>query len=167
MLIALGAVLLRDVGVLPPGLSPWPVVLIAAGVAVLLAAASEARAPVATAESIPLNGATQVRGAMRHGAGRLPVGTHGPAGVLLEGTFSGGVERAARGDGPAWRSTSASGRPVPRGWRWGRGLDRAVALNREVPLSLDLRTGASSARLELEALRVTDRSWRSAPARWS
>jgi hypothetical protein len=43
-------------------------------------------------------------------------------------------------------------------WHWGRGgpLDWSFGLNGEVPLSLDLQTGASDARLDLSDLRVSD-----------
>src|SRR2546427_560029 len=75
ILVALGTVLLlRDLDVLPEGFSVGPVVLIAVGVAVLLAALPVAEGAIpSTTESIPLEGATSARVALRHGAGRLTV----------------------------------------------------------------------------------------------
>jgi hypothetical protein len=161
ILVALGVVLLlRDLDVLPEGFTFGPVVLIAIGVAVLLAAlpAAEGAIPTTT-ESVPLEEATSARVAVRHGAGRLTMVPQSEPGLLLRGTFHGGVDRRIRRDGgrvevsldQAWKGWSA------RGWRHGvRGFEWTVGLTIAVPLSLDVRTGASANRLDLEELRVTD-----------
>jgi len=146
--------------VLPEGFSVGPVVLIAVGVAVLLAALPVAEGAIpSTTESIPLEGATSARVALRHGAGRLTVVPQSDPGILLRGTFHGGVDRKIRRDGggveisldQTWRGWSG------RGWRHGvRGFEWTVGLTNAIPLSLDVRTGASANRLDLEELMVTD-----------
>jgi len=140
----------------------WPLALIAFGLWLLwgiFLGRSEAGAEEAT---IPLEGAGRARVRIQHGAGRLDVDSSAGSGELVSGTFRGGLERRVKREGDALTvemHTPPHHFPffmMP--WSWGPGgpLDWSFGLNGEVPLSLDLQTGASDARLDLAELRVTD-----------
>lgn len=140
----------------------WALLLIALGAWMVLGVI-EGRPAVETEEAkVPLEGAEWGRIRIRHGAGRLWVRAGAAEHELLSGTFRGGVnyETKREGDGLAVEmrlpSGSVSGLVYP--WRWGggRGLEWDVALNADVPLSLDVEGGASENRLELRDLRVTE-----------
>ena len=49
--------------------------------------------------NVPLEGASQARLRIRHGAGRMDIHSGAGAGDLLEGDFGGGVELSSRRDG--------------------------------------------------------------------
>jgi hypothetical protein len=164
MLLAIGSVLLlRDLDVLPEDFSVWPVVLIAIGVGVLLAAAPLPGGRTAvTSDSIPLDGASALEVTLRHGAGRLLVEAGAGAGTALQGTFAGRVERSVRRAGEVLQidlgQRWSGGGP---GWVWGEGhrgsLDWTVRLPAGLPITLlSLKTGASRSTLDLKDLAVAD-----------
>jgi hypothetical protein len=99
---------------------------------------------------------------MRHGAGRLEVSGASLGAVLLDGTFQGGLEYHAQASGDGldvdMRTSRNAYRRGPFFWVYGPGdtLDWRLRLNGDVPLQLDLETGASASRLDLTSLRVTD-----------
>ncbi|SRR6266508_2028339 len=137
----------------------WAVALIALGVLLLLRETVDAWRDVSLGGLVLIAIGTWLL-FERPRYGRLIIGPMSKPGTILEGTFSGGVESQVRrlGDGvevtlrqrwhPAWRS----------GWghRTGRGFDWALTIDRDVPAALDVRSGASTGRLELEELLVTE-----------
>jgi hypothetical protein len=159
LLVLLGAVLLLDnLNLLPFPIWNifWPLALIGAGVWIL--AGIFFRRPVASeTASIPLEGAAQAQVRVNHGAGRLAASAGTNPGELLSGTFYGGVERQARRDGD---TLNVELRPPDLGWSWwdwsNRGLEWEMRLTRDVPLTLELRTGAGEAQFDLTEVRVTD-----------
>jgi hypothetical protein len=156
-LIAIGVViLLRDLRVLPGDFSVAPVVLIAIGAAILIAALPRVQgaSPPILAHAIPYEGESSARVEIHHAAGRLVVGPMEDPAKLLEGTFAGGVAPDVRRGADRVEVTLRQRFGSWRGWGRGgaRGFEWAVSLNRNVPLSLDVRSGASSARLELKDL---------------
>jgi hypothetical protein len=167
VLIGVGAVLLlRDLDVISRSITLGPVVLIAIGGAVLLAAlpfprpAREGTLHQRT-ESVPLDRATSARISLSHGAGRLRIVPLSDPTLLLQGTLPEGTERHVHRAGSALevRYRQRWGRS-PRQW-WGRGgewrgLDWTIGLSSSVPISLELRIGASSADLDLDGLQVPD-----------
>jgi hypothetical protein len=126
----------------------WPWVVIALGVWFLLGAfVTGGRAVESLA--IPLDGADAASVRISFGAGELTTRPAAP-GLLVDGTFGGGVK--ARRGGPGEVELSQD---LELGIPW---LDSAtrwdVGLTAEVPLDLRLDTGAYRGRIDLAALRV-------------
>jgi hypothetical protein len=150
VLMAVGVVFfLRDAGVVSDSADLWPVVLIAIGVGIALSAIPIGhRDEVVERASVPLQGASAGRIAIRHGAGRLSVrATLDPA-VLVDGSFGGGVRVRERRRGDELEVTLE-----PRGRRFGS-PEWEVGLARSVPLSLRVEGGANRADLDLADLRI-------------
>jgi hypothetical protein len=102
---------------------------------------------------LPLDGAPDAEVRIAFGAGRLLVGP-AASGRLVDGSFEGGVDVTPAGPGRVRLATPHSG---PWSWSWGRPpFAWRVGLTAEVPLRLELETGASDNELDLGSLRVTD-----------
>ena len=82
--------------------------------------------------------------------------------MLMSGSFSGGVEQSLDRTGSSARlSLRTRSDAFFVGWPFTymqEGLMWNVALTREIPLQLELETGASESRLNLQDLRVTELS---------
>lgn len=109
--------------------------------------------------SIPLDGVSNAKLKIRHGAGELNIASSPENANLLEGTFTGGVEEKITRSGTA---TEVKLRMPEMEW-WGfpsalphAGLRWDFTLNRGVAYSLNLKTGASKSRIDLHDLIVTD-----------
>jgi hypothetical protein len=162
VLIVLGSLLLlNSLGLI--SVNVWALVpavmLIVLGVWFLLGNAT--RHEVATqSASIPLEGCARAIVRLRHGAGRLTIGSGGASGDLVRGTFVGGLShREARQGDTLTTDLSVpadvfSSMPLIIGP--GKPLDWSLELTREIPLVLELEVGANDATLNLEALRVTE-----------
>lgn len=164
-LVLIGALLLLDnLGLFPFSVWGlfWPLVLILLGVWVLWGFLTGPPSLALEEATIPLEGASAASVRLRHGAGKLTVAGTAPAGALATGAFAGGLEHSTRREG----ETLHLDMRIPRGiysnfflpvfWAPGRTLDWTVALSAEVPLQLDLDTGASASRIDLTGLQVTD-----------
>lgn len=112
--------------------------------------------------TLPLEGAQQANVRIHHGAGRLTIhGTPTPD-TLAQGSFGGGLRYRKNLAGsmlylemrPRWNDQVVFGFP----WAWPtRGsYDWTLALNREIPLSLRLETGAGESRVDLTDMHVTN-----------
>jgi hypothetical protein len=164
LLIAVGVVLLlRNWGAIPGDMSVWPVVLIAIGLGVSLSAIPSRGGGLHTvAQWVPLDGAAFGRITLRHGAGRLAVRSMMDPSLLLQGTFTGGVDVDRRRDGETsvvtlrQRSGDWAGRVFPWHWGGGQALDWTVALTRVIPLVLRIDAGANQATLDLSDLSVSE-----------
>jgi hypothetical protein len=160
LLILFGVLLLLDnFDILPGSVFGyiWPLVLIYFGISVLLSRGSR---PEPVEDSTTLEGARSAAVALKHGAGELLVRGGAPADLLYSGIFAGGVDKHF--DRPADRlSVTLAGR-TPDWFRWPgamfgpHGMNWDVRLNETVPLALSVESGASSTRLDLSSLRVTD-----------
>jgi hypothetical protein len=147
---------LQDLDALPDEDILLPVVIIAIGVGLALSAISQARSgaemePV----SVPLDDATEASVRLEHGAGNLRVRA-GDGSALVEGRCAGGVDTdVERSAGRV--EVRLRGRP---GFPWGggrsRGFEWELALARDVPIALEVRSGASDSDLDLTDLRVTE-----------
>ena len=103
--------------------------------------------------ALGLDGATDAEVRVAFGAGKLLVGPAAP-GLLVDGTFEGGVNATPSGPGRVRLTTP---HPASWSWDWGRApFDWRLGLTREVPLRLEVETGASDNELDLSGLRVTD-----------
>jgi hypothetical protein len=145
---------------LPGGIRPmqlfWPSALILLGLWVIFGYIM--RSNVETEQvSIDLQGANQASLKLNHGAGRVMVNAGAPAGQLLSGTFAGGVKQRAHLAGERLDAHIEANPmifpPFLSGWQ---GLEWNIHLNRDVPLTLRLETGASQSELDLRDLMVTD-----------
>jgi hypothetical protein len=139
----------------------WPLFLILLGLWVLWGVLSGPRSFETEEATIPLEGAGEARVHIGHGAGRLRVSGGAGPGELLSGTFGGGLEQKVKREGNVLDvklSVRVSGAHFAFPWMWGPGrtLDWEVSLNEDIPLSLNLETGASDTRVDLTDLRVTD-----------
>jgi hypothetical protein len=134
----------------------WPLMIIAVGIFFLFGAFSRRSLKVEHV-NVPLEGASQARLRLRHGAGRMDIHSGAGAGDLLEGDFGGGVELSSRRDGDVLASTlSVPTQDFPFWGGWGESLDWSIRITRDIPLSLDLETGANESRIDLTDLLVTD-----------
>jgi len=107
--------------------------------------------------AIPIEGAERARIRFQHGAGRIDISAGGSQKNIIEGDFGGGLDitKEQRGD----ELDIKLNLPIsifPFDWSPGQSLDWSVRLNREIPLSLSLETGASESRLDLSDIRVTE-----------
>lgn len=162
VLILLGGLMfMNSAGIrLPGGINAiqlfWPSILILLGVWIM--SGYFLRGNVEEEQvSIDLQGANQASLKLSHGAGRLVLGSGAAVGQLLSGTFAGGVKQRAHRSGDRL-DAHIEARPFVfppffGGWQ---GLEWNVNLNREVPLTLRLETGASQSELDLHDLKVTD-----------
>lgn len=164
VLILVGVLLLLgNLGLLPPNVWPliWPSLLILAGLWVL--SSRLFRTPVETQSlDVPLGGAGEARLTLSHGAGRIRVSGAAAPGMLVSGQFTGGVvQRLNRTASLVELELSADigrGMDFPFPWIWGptSALDWTLGLSSEVPLSLEVRTGASELSLDLTDLKLKD-----------
>ena len=128
----------------------WPIGLILIGLLVLLGAVLPRARGVDERLSISAGGVASGEVVLKFGAGRLDVGRGSP-GVLVDGTFEGGVRRRDLGPGRVELEADVVGVwPLTD-----RGLQWRVGLAPDIPISLRLEGGASRSVLELGDLAVT------------
>jgi hypothetical protein len=165
ILILIGVLSLVDI-LLPDlniGNLVFPLILIALGAWVLWGALTGPRSVDAEEVTIPLEGAEEARVRMHHGAGRLRVCAGAGQEDLVAGTFGGGLKHQATREG----DTLDADLRVPHAgfphfglfsWMWGpRHMPNwSVELNGGIPLSLEVKTGASEVRLDLTEMQVTE-----------
>lgn len=163
VLIVLGVLLLlQNLGILKIDLwgLVWALALIALG-GYLVWGTLNARGHSAGVEPghVPLDGARIAHVRLEHGAGRMEIRAGAAPGDLLTGTFGGGLDARVQRSGDVLQA-----RLRPRdafNWPGVIGPDRysldwTLALTPDVPLALNLQTGASDNHIDLTGLRVTD-----------
>lgn len=153
--------LLNNLGVVSVDLGSaiWAIVLIAFGLGILWSVIAGSDTAAGERIDILLGDAISARLHLEQVVGRLRVDGSAGAGHFLEGTFASGVNYRARHKGDQLDvEMSPRGLPfVLAPWNWGReGHGWIFGLNKEIPLYLELETGASDARLDLSELNVTD-----------
>ncbi|OGF53841.1 MAG: hypothetical protein A2Z21_10350 [Candidatus Fraserbacteria bacterium RBG_16_55_9] len=137
----------------------WPLLLVAIGLWMVLEATSRRHSSVGVSQvTIPLEGAQRARVRVRYGAGRLSMNAGAGPSELASGSFGGGLDHQARREGDLLDVEMRM--PTERfAWVWGGSRDAynwSLALNGEIPLALNLETGASDMKLDLGELRVTE-----------
>lgn len=135
----------------------WPIAIILAGVWLLVGPYLSKRSASEESVSIPLEGAVEAIVQLNHGAGRVEVSALDSSTELMAGSFFGGVETEInRSEGKVRLHLNASGDawafpgPMHPGFSWKFGL------NRNIPLQLEVKSGASQTTLNLADLRVTE-----------
>jgi hypothetical protein len=152
--------MLDNLGLLP--ISAWslifPAALILIGLWFLLGPLVFRQVVETRSLAIPLDGVSDAKIKIRHGAGELHISSAALDTNLLEGTFTGGVEDRISRSGS---STEVKLRLPEIEW-WGfpsafphDGLRWDFTLNKGVAYNLDLKTGASKSLLDLHDLIVT------------
>ncbi len=162
VLITLGSLQLIDMlGILPFDLTGLilPTLLIVLGVWVIWGISRRTTGEQASSLSLPMEGARRLRLSLKHGAGRLRVDSGAGLGLALDGKFGFGVrhESARSGD-----ELSVHLRPqddwflfsAPWGWWRGEPPEWTIHLTKEIPVDLELETGASDTVLDLESLHL-------------
>ena len=158
LLVVLGVLLLLDnLGLFPPTVSAWgifwAVVLIWIGLRGVIAGLGN-RSNKTETVAIPLGQLSTGEVRIEHGAGRLVIDGSAAPENLLNGQFTGGV--SYRVDGTR---VYLAVPPYNFGF-WGftpyHALDWSVGLNRSIPLTLRLQSGASDNQINLVDLRVTE-----------
>jgi hypothetical protein len=133
-----------------PGATAWTAA--SSGTPPVSAAAPNAGG-TAQALALALEGAADAEVRIAFGAGKLLVGP-AASGLLVDGTFEGGVNASPAGAGRVRLTTP---HPASWSWNWGRApFDWRLGLTAEVPLRLEVETGASDNELDLSGLQVTD-----------
>jgi hypothetical protein len=133
----------------------WPVFLIVLGVWVLWGRFYH-RPLAGESAVISLEGAQRAKVEIHHGAGRLDVHADGGMDNLLEGTFDGGLKFDTHREGDLLAVKMKTPSVYFPFWAPPSGLDWSLGLNRNLPLALDVHSGASEAHIDLHDLRVTD-----------
>ena len=150
------AFLLEDLGTIEDDGLLLPLVVIAIGTGLILAALPGRRMKSERGR-VALGGATTARVEIDHGAGRLRIGTHIGGDNLVEGSFAGGVDVRQRREGDR-ADVRLSANPWRAGFPWGRpgAMEWSVTLARQVPTDLVVKTGASTAEIDVSDSRVQD-----------
>lgn len=155
--------LLEPLGILPEGVNVWqfvwPSILILLGVWFLIVPMFyRGRKLDVETLSIPLEGAREARIRLKHGAGKLEVAAADDSHLLVSGEFGGGVDQSLHRDEEVVRiklRTPPQVFPFPMGVNF-EGLNWQIRLNREIPIRLDIDSGASETVLDLSDLKVTE-----------
>lgn len=137
-----------------------PLLLILFGLWVLLGAFRRNQPAETKNLSLPLEQAERARIALKHGAGEITVDAGTEADTLLSGTFVGGIDYRREDNGGtaevSLRTPPDQFYPAFMPWVGGRGFAWNVRLNTETPMELLVDSGASSLRLNLADLLVTE-----------
>lgn len=160
VLLIVGSFFLADnLGYLPfnPGLL-WPLLIILLGIFVILGARFSAGDGEIQSIDLDLDGTKRARVKLEHGAGRVRLSGAAPAGKLIQGEFRHLDLRSQRsGDTANLSLKSNIGEQFlfmfP--WNWG-GTRHAwdFALNADIPLSIEVESGASELTLDLRQLKI-------------
>lgn len=153
-----GLFLLQTLGILTFSVWPlfWAIFLIILGIWFLFGSFFRPKAREIQSLSIPIEGASEASIEFNHGAGTLNIQRMSNPGVLVEGTFGGGVEHKSERSGSQARVKLSALDAIQfpfvgskEGYRW------EVKLTDQLPLSLHIKTGASENQIDLSGLNIT------------
>ena len=105
---------------------------------------------------VPLENAREAIITLHHGAGRLLVGAGAKPEILLNGEIVGSFQKEVSRSGEKAFVELKMSEEAWFGSRFHEGLDWNLVLNEEIPLSLQIKGGASEIRLNLTNLKVND-----------
>jgi len=140
----------------------WPMLVILFGVWVLWQSQYGGEALETESVSIPLEGVGEAQISMNHGAGELRIAGGAAEAELLTGTFDGGVKQTSTKSGDRLDVTlkiPTQGFPFAIApWLWGPGnrIRWDLEITPNIPISLEVNSGASDARLNLTDTQVTE-----------
>jgi hypothetical protein len=160
IVLLLGVFLLfSNLGILPGNVWDyfWPSILILVGLWFLVGPMVFKRELTTESVSVPLNGAQQAELRLDHGAGRMDLYAMPGSLNLISGTAEGGVDLKQRSQGDSlFVHMSAQpdmfmtwpGPGHSNGLRWNFGV------NPDLPIRLELHTGACESNLDLSGLKI-------------
>jgi hypothetical protein len=161
LIILVGIVLL--LGQFFPGVNVWglfwPFVMILLGLWFLFGRRFASGNLAVEQVNLPLEDAREAKIRLYHGAGRLEVSPAAAPAILLSGLFAGGVEQRLNRSGAM---VDLDLRPRSTDWfvfpgAYGeQGLTWTVNLTRDIPVRIEIESGASETRLNLQDLLVTE-----------
>jgi hypothetical protein len=160
VLIVVGMLLLLSaLGVIPAGSGlVWPLLVIAAGAWLVWAALNRPGKIEVQEASIPLGDAARAHVTIHHGAGQLKIASGAPPGQLASGRFSGGLDCRSNRAGDLLdvrMHIPDQGSRWANPWSWGgSGLYWNLGLSSDVPLELELETGAGTIEADLSGLQL-------------
>jgi hypothetical protein len=156
-MVLLGVLLFAHaLGLLPGGVPVGSLVVIGIGV-LFIVGAGQAQVSSGAATMpvrVDLAGAARARLVLKHGAGTISLRAAAAEGALLEGVVSGPVQQRVRHDGEVLDVVL---QPDSEWLRWPAGWQQVtweLMVARDVPLDLEVSTGASQVRLDLSELSV-------------
>lgn len=157
LVIVAGLLLLKQVGLIVGDIFGyfWPLLIIVIGIWMIIGFFMRNRPVTGEQVSIPLEGAASVTLKLDHAAGRLSLHSGAASGEALNGTFGNGLDYKSKLEGTR---LEVKLRTSHQAWAWwpGESLDWDLRLNRDIPLSIKVDSGASSSVLDLGDLKVTD-----------
>jgi len=149
--------LLRQMGVIAGDIFGYffPLLVIAFGIWLIIGFFVRNQPVEGEKVSIPLEGAVSAYIKLDHGAGKLSLHSGAGSGEVVNGTFTNGLSYKSHVEGGRMEVKL---RTSQQPWAWwpGESLDWDVRLNRDIPLSLKIDSGASTSILDLSELKVTD-----------
>jgi hypothetical protein len=133
-----------------------PLILLAFGVWILWGALSKSTLEIEHFE-IPILGASSAKIKIQHGAGKLKISPTENTSWLINGNCRGGVVQEVTQNGEfhtvLLRMPSKN---IPMDWIPGESLDWEIHISEQLPVSLDIETGAADVRLDLTELLVNE-----------
>ncbi len=133
----------------------WPLFLIALGAWIIWGHFFRSSAESEHA-SISLDGTMEAHVQINHGAGRINLSSHTDPGLLVEGDFGGGLDVQKRIEGEKLDvKMSVPSRFLPFSWYPGYSLDWNFTINKDTPITIELKTGASDNQIDLSELKVS------------
>ena len=157
LIVLAGLLLLKQMGVIVGDIFGyfWPLLIIAFGVWLIVGFFARNQPVEGEQVSIPLEGAASAYVKLDHGAGRLTLRSGAGSGEIINGTFGNGLSYKSHVEGDRMEVKL---RTSQQAWEWwpGESLDWDIRLNRDIPLSLKIDSGASASILDLSDLKVTD-----------
>lgn len=140
----------------------WPLLVILLGVWILWQTMYGKETLETVLAAIPLEGASEARISIHHGAGELRVGSGATPDELVSGSFAGGLNKTMNLSGSHLDlslKVPTEGFPfVIAPWLWTQGnrISWDIQLNPQVPISLEVNSGASDAQLDLSETLVKE-----------
>lgn len=137
----------------------WPTLLVMLGIWILVGSLTTRRSPEDEHVVISMEGAAKANLRLNHGAGRIRLRSGDSLEELVEGDFGGGLDvRTSRQGDELDVEMSVPTRNYPM-WPWGwnrQGMNWNMAVNRGIPLRVDIKTGANEADLDFTDLQVSE-----------
>jgi hypothetical protein len=155
LILAAGLLLMEQFNIISDFFSYfWVFALLLVGVWLIVAALTRSKHP-GERVTVSLEGATSARVKLDHGAGRLTLRAGAVPGNLLDGECNPGPVIKTRTDG---NHLEARLKATPEFWMWtpGESRDWTLALAKDIPLALDIDSGASTSTIDLRDLKVTE-----------
>lgn len=158
LVILAGFLLLNQLGILSGDIWGyfWPTVIILLGLWLIIGVVFRKRGKLEEiALSIPLETAKRASITLEHGAGKLNISSGTSVSEILSGKFGSEINNTTKLNGD---QIQVKLHPYPQFLSWfpGDGLNWDVKINKNVPISLKIESGASSADINLSDLKVTD-----------